>query len=669
MKLCCNGMAWWAVAGMLAVTGWAAEEAKPAPAIPPRLPVEDFSRYPEVNRMKLSPDGKNVGYLLYNKKDQVIGIAELDSDKEAKSFGYAHISVGDFDWLNSKRLLLWVGGLAAIDRDFSRFTGLTGYIRYVLKKNDSNFIYTVDVLGHKGSDPHRILLNDLDSKEHGREAEFFPNVLELDESSGMFRQHLKNPGRVGQWIDDWEGRVRFGVVKGGKDEDPYRLILREAEDKPWSEPRLLGPKTEHFWISGMNEAEDKLYLSREGPTQRWELALLDLKTGQVAEKPLFRAGEYDLTPPEWMPEFAGEPLATQIYAPVLHRLLGVRYVTDGSHEYWFAEDMENFQKQFQTAHADTVNLVVSMDAQVNHLIVLSFSARDPGIYWHVDLKKHVAKPVARRAPWIDPAKMADTYPVKCAARDGLVLHGYLTLPTGRGRKNLPMVTLVHGGPWVRDVWGYDPEVQFLANRGYAVLQVNYRGSSGYGKEFLDQGKKEIGQKIQDDIIDMTQWAVDQGVADPHRLAIMGGSYGGYSAFFALAKTPDYFRCGIAFAGVSDWSAYWKFHDIDEYKEAYRYWSSRLGDLTNEETRKHLAEVSPVNMAATMTAPLLIVQGEKDTNVPPNQARLMEEALKKAGHPPQTLSLPETGHWLPQREDGIKYYTQVEKFLAANLGPN
>ena len=202
-----------------------------------------------------------------------------------------------------------------------------------------------------------------------------------------------------------------------------------------------------------------------------------------------------------------------------------------------------------------------------------------------------------------------------------------------------------------------------------MLQVNYRGSSGYGKEFLDQGKKEIGQKIQDDIIDMTQWAVDQGVADPHRLAIMGGSYGGYSAFFALAKTPDYFRCGIAFAGVSDWSAYWKFHDIDEYKEAYRYWSSRLGDLTNEETRKHLAEVSPVNMAATMTAPLLIVQGEKDTNVPPNQARLMEEALKKAGHPPQTLSLPETGHWLPQREDGIKYYTQVEKFLAANLGPN
>lgn len=188
--------------------------------------------------------------------------------------------------------------------------------------------------------------------------------------------------------------------------------------------------------------------------------------------------------------------------------------------------------------------------------------------------------------------------------------------------------LPHGGPWARDVWVFDPLVQFLANRGYAVLQMNYRGSIGYGREFSERARREIGRGIQNDIEDATRWAIDKGVADPQRVAILGASYGGYSTLFALGKNPELYRCGISIAGVSDWMEIMRGKSTDEYKLSYEHWVEQIGDPKVD--HDFMESISPVTFADKITAPLLIIQGKEDRVVPPKQARLMISALEKAG---------------------------------------
>ncbi|MES1194387.1 MAG: alpha/beta fold hydrolase, partial [Opitutus sp.] len=274
-------------------------------------------------------------------------------------------------------------------------------------------------------------------------------------------------------------------------------------------------------------------------------------------------------------------------------LLGVRYVTEGPNQYWFDPALVGLQRTIDGLHPDLTNLIVSMDRSEQRMLVLSYSDREPGFYSLVDLASKKVSPLGQRMPWIKPEQLAPMFPIKCQARDGLPLHGYLTLPPGAGQKNLPLVMLVHGGPWVRDVWGFDPIVQFLANRGYAVLQINYRGSIGYGVDFAAQGKGQVGGAIQDDITDAVRWAIGAGFADPKRIAIMGASYGGYSTLFALAKTPELYRCGIDIAGVTDWPDLLEEHNKDgEYKIAYAYWEKRMGSLENPAVRQRLADVSP-----------------------------------------------------------------------------
>jgi dipeptidyl aminopeptidase/acylaminoacyl peptidase len=262
--------------------------------------------------------------------------------------------------------------------------------------------------------------------------------------------------------------------------------------------------------------------------------------------------------------------------------------------------------------------------------------------------------------------MAQMLSVKYAARDGLVIHGFLTVPVGHAPKGLPLVVMPHGGPWVRDVWEFNPLVQLLANRGYAVLQMNYRGSPGYGEELYQNAKRQIGGKIQDDIEDATRWAIAAGVADPKRIAIMGGSYGGYSTLFALGRSSELYRCGISFAGVTDWTAFLDKSDVADYKEATRFWREQLGDPDKD--RELLRAASPVNFADKIVAPLLIIQGKEDRRVPPDQAKRMIAALEKAGRPPQALFLAEVGHNYGHEKKRTEIFAAIVGFLEKQLGP-
>jgi len=238
---------------------------------------------------------------------------------------------------------------------------------------------------------------------------------------------------------------------------------------------------------------------------------------------------------------------------------------------------------------------------------------------------------------------------------------------GHEPKKLPLVVLVHGGPWVRDTWGFDPLVQLLANRGYAVLQVNYRGSPGYGEELFRKARRQIGREIQDDIEDATRWALAAGVADPEHIAIMGPSYGGYSALFALGHNPELYRCGISLFGVTDWPAIFDGRRNDpDYKQALKHWRREIGDP--ERDRGMLEAISPVNFAGKITAPVLLVQGRDDHTVPQDQARRMVAALDQVGRKPESLFLSNMGHNYGNEKQRTEIFRAVVAFLEKNLGP-
>lgn len=268
--------------------------------------------------------------------------------------------------------------------------------------------------------------------------------------------------------------------------------------------------------------------------------------------------------------------------------------------------------------------------------------------------------------------LAPVKPVSFKSRDGLTLHGYLTRPPGAAGR-LPMVLLVHGGPWLRDEWTLNPRVQFLANRGYAVLQVNFRGSSGYGRTFMQAGAGEFGRKMHTDLLDAVAWAVDQGVADPQKVAIYGGSYGGYAALVGMTFTPDTFACGVDFAGISDLASLIK--NTPVAKNTPKIWNA-LGlsqwkrFVGNPDDPKDLEEMkarSPLYKIDQIRRPLLIAHGADDLRVPREQAAEMVRALRQAGKEVDYLLVPDEGHSLGADSDNVIFFRKLEDFLAKNLG--
>jgi enterochelin esterase-like enzyme len=293
--------------------------------------------------------------------------------------------------------------------------------------------------------------------------------------------------------------------------------------------------------------------------------------------------------------------------------------------------------------------------------VVAYSADlTPTDYYLYDRKSQKLTHLFAARPELAKYKLAPMQPVTIRSRDGLELVCYLTLPVGVEPKNLPLVLMVHGGPWARDHWGYDSSAQWLANRGYAVLQVNYRGSSGFGKKFLHAGDREWAGKMHDDLIDAVNWAVKQGYADPKRVAIYGGSYGGYAALVGATFTPDVFRCAVDVVGPSNLITMW--NSIPPYWEPYRKLiAQRVG-----EDEAFLKSRSPLFKADQIKIPLLIAQGANDPRVKQAESEQIVEAVRKAGKPVEYLLFSDEGHGFARPENRLKFYGAMEQFLVKHL---
>jgi dipeptidyl aminopeptidase/acylaminoacyl peptidase len=308
--------------------------------------------------------------------------------------------------------------------------------------------------------------------------------------------------------------------------------------------------------------------------------------------------------------------------------------------------------------------VVSRDRADDKWLV-AFTVDDGGAsYYSYDRREKEGAHLFDARPDLAGYTLARMEPISFTTRDGLEIEGYLTPPPGAGRASLPIVLNVHGGPWGRNGWGYDPEAQWLANRGYACLQVNFRGSTGYGKKFLNAGNKEWGAKMHDDLVDAVKWAAEQGIADPERVAIYGGSYGGYAALVGAAFTPDLFRCAVDVVGPSNL--------ITLIKTIPPYWSTLLATFQervgNPETEEEfLKSRSPLFFVDRIKVPLLIAQGANDPRVKQAESEQIVAAMREKGIDHEYLLFEDEGHGFARPENRLKFYAAAERFLAKHLG--
>jgi dipeptidyl aminopeptidase/acylaminoacyl peptidase len=328
--------------------------------------------------------------------------------------------------------------------------------------------------------------------------------------------------------------------------------------------------------------------------------------------------------------------------------------------------MDRLQAQIERAFKGKVTRVVNRSADGNLILLWAGAADDPGSYYVFDRKAKRMELFASPYNALVGKSFAAVKPVRYTARDGLSVPGYLTLPPGREAKGLPLIVMPHGGPFARDSYQFDPWVQLLASRGYAVLQPNFRGSTGYGRAYVERGYGQWGTGMQDDLDDGVAWLAKQGIADPKRVCMMGASYGGYAALWAAVRDPDKYRCAISFAGVTDVRAILKYDA--KMASAPRY-SKQMRKRVQGEEKRDLAAISPLQQSKRIAVPVFIAHGEKDVTVPIDQAKKLIAALEKRGAALESVIYPNAAHGFDRTEDSLDFLKRVDAFLARHNPAN
>jgi len=479
-----------------------------------------------------------------------------------------------------------------------------------------------------------------------RDDERLHDVYHVDLRTGALSQVAKNPGNVLGWLADVQFRVRGAVTStpdGGS-----QLLVRDDPDGEW--------RTFVSW-----SAEDAMSSWPLGFTLDGEhLYLVDSRDVNAA-----RLVRVPLAPAE-AEVLAADP-QYDVGGVVVHqdtREIQMVGFTRARHE-WEVLDPGIADDIAAIRSLSPGDFGIHSRSHDDRIWIVEFiEDRRPVSYWAYDRTARHGRLVFTTRPKLEKYTLAAMEPVAFVARDGLDLHGYLTIPADAARADLPLVLNVHGGPWHRDTWGYDPEAQWLANRGYACLQVNFRGSTGYGKTFLNAGNKEWGGRMHDDLVDAVRWVVERGIADPARIAIYGGSYGGYAALAGATFTPDLFRCAVDIVGPSNLITF-----IDTIPP---YWSSYLAMLHdrvgNPETEADLLRSrSPLTHVDRIRIPMLIAQGANDPRVKQSESEQIVAVMRQKGIDHEYLLFPDEGHGFAKPENRLKFYAAAERFLARHLG--
>ena len=607
----------------------------PKEEMPRLIPMEDFFRNPEKASFTLSPDGEHIALLMPWETRLNIHVQKIGEEKITRITSATERDIVGYFWANNSR------------------------IAYVQDKfGDENFkLYGVNI---DGSDEKKLtpfekvqvrlidrLENDDDHMLIGmnkRNPRIF-DVYRINIDTGEMEVIGENPGNIIAWQTDHDGNLRVAVATDGVNTS---LLCRDTEKDNF---QVLVTTNFKESISPLFFTFDNknLYVASNIGRDKTAIYEYNLKTKEHT-KLIYEHPEVDV--------------ASLLSSRKRKKITGVVYIIDKRHYQFFDQEREQLQKELEERLPGFEIVVYSMSRDERKALVRTYSDRSRGSYYYLNRDTGEFTKLADVSPWLSEEEMAEMKPISYKSRDGLTIHGYLTLPEGLKSKNLPVVVNPHGGPWYRDSWGYNPEVQFLANRGYAVLQVNFRTSTGYGREFWEAGFKQWGQAIQNDISDGVNWLVDEGIADPKRIGIYGASYGGYCTLAGLAFTPDLYACGVDYVGISN---------LFTWLKGFPPYAKPLLDMIYEmvghpeEDKELLEAASPVFHVEKINAPLFIAQGANDVRVPKVESDQMVEALKKRGIDVPYMVKENEGHGFQNEENRFDFYREMEKFLAKYLG--
>jgi dipeptidyl aminopeptidase/acylaminoacyl peptidase len=602
------------------------------------VPLGDFFKDPEFTNVSLSPTGEYMTVSVPQGDRTVLAAFRIADMKLVSKWDYGpkkHIE--DVEWVSDERLFLYV------TEKVGRFDARVGTADVFAsnvdgsKRSDVPNGGTYNIIDKTWDDPDTILVSRaLDSAFLSR----------LNVNDGRVTTVASAPLRFGNFILDHDRNVRYAV---GTEESGVRVTLRRNGDG-WVEmgrSKLGDPARVPLGF----DADNKRVLfsvTDEGEPERL------VRADPAAGGDELLSSNKSVSPNDFLMSSDEK------------ELLAVGYM-DGLPSYAFVNKEHPEAKLYAgliNAFPDHAVQFSGISRDGRYVLIRAYSDVDPGSYYVFDRKAGSAKFLLASRDWIKPDQMSPMEAITVTARDGTVLHGYLTVPKGSSGKNLPLIMHPHGGPHgVRDEWGFNPEVQFLASRGYAVLQMNFRGSGGYGDAFEGKGYRKWGTEMVDDMTDAVKWAIARGTADRNRICAYGASYGGYAALQSVVREPDLYRCAIGYVGMYSMSLWMRDSDVSESE-----WGRNYQRQAFPESESGRQAQSPAFNVDRIKVPLMLVHGAKDPRVPISQYNLLVDRLEAAGKPPEVKIVEDKeGHGFYDYQNQVDLYTAMEAFLAKHIG--
>ncbi|MBE0461680.1 MAG: S9 family peptidase, partial [Candidatus Aminicenantes bacterium] len=599
------------------------------------IPMEDFFQNPEKTGFSLSPDGEHLAFMKPWENRLNVHVQKIGEEDVTRITSATERDIAGYFWANNNRIA-YVQDRAG-DENFRLYAvNIDGSEEKELTPFEKVRVQLIDEL----KEDDELMLIGMNK----RDARVF-DAYRINVNTGEMEMIAQNPGNIVGWQTDHDGNLRVAQTTDGvntsvlyrdSEKDDFQTLIT-TNFKETLQPLFFTFDNKNFYVAS-NIDRDK--------TAIYEYDIKNKETTQL----IFEHPEVDVS--------------GLLKSDKRKKITGVVYIIDKRHYHFFDEDREQLQQDLEERLPGYEVVVTDMSKDETKVMVRTYSDRSLGAYYYLNRKTNEFTKLADVSPWINEEELAEMKPITYKSRDGLTIHGYLTLPVGLKAKKLPVVVNPHGGPWARDRWGFNPEVQFLANRGYAVFQMNFRTSTGYGRKFWEAGFKQWGLAIQDDITDGVKWLINEGIADPKRVGIYGGSFGGYATLAGVTFTPDLYSCGVDYVGVSN--LFTLINSIPPYWEPLREMFYEM--MGHPEKDKELYEkVSPVFHADNIKVPLLVAQGANDPRVNKQESDQIVEALKKRGIEVTYMVKDNEGHGFRNEENRFDFYRAMEEFLGKYLG--
>ena len=604
-------------------------------AAAPLIPLKDFFRNPTKVAYSLSPNGEYLAFMQPWETRLNVFVEKIGSGQATRVTSAKARDIAGFAWKGNNRIvyiqdtggdenyrLFAVGIDGSNPKDLTPFEKVRAQMIDRLERNDSEILVGLNKREPRVFDVYRINVN-----------------------TGDMQMIAENPGNYTGWGTDWDGKLRIAITTDGVNSS---LMFRNTEADKFA-PLVTTTFRETMAPLLFTADNKQLYVATNIGRDKQAIVKYDVENKKEIET-IFEHPEVDVT--------------SLLSSRKRRVITGVSFNTDKVKYHFIDKQRADLQKDLERRLPGYEVRLAGCNLEEDKCLVRTFTDRSLGAYYFYDLKSKDFRKLADISPWLNEQDLVSMKPIKYQSRDGLTIHGYLTLPKGVPAKNLPVVVNPHGGPWARDSWGFNPEVQFLANRGYAVLQVNFRGSTGYGRKFWESSFKQWGKAMQDDVTDGVQWLIKQGIADPKRIGIYGGSYGGYATLAGLVFTPDLYAAGVDYVGVSNLFTF--------IKTIPPYWKPYLEMIYEmvghpEKDKDLLTAASPVFHSKNIKVPLLIAQGANDPRVNKAESDQMVEALKARGIEVPYIVKNNEGHGFANEENRFEFYRAMEEFLGKHLG--